>query len=97
MLKAQEALALTINAINDRMTKGREKARKSILVIDKAIIAAARDGIDYIIIYPLQMYDFDTCEERAAYIAEILNTLAAYDYKVTYNENGESMKIVWGE
>lgn len=97
MLNAQEALALTINAIDARMTKGRDKAKESIPIIDKAIIAAAKDGIDYIIIYPLRMYDFDTCEERAAYIAEILNTLTAYDYKVTYNENGESMKIVWGE
>ena len=97
MLNAQDALTLTITAIEARMTRGRDKARESILVIDKAIIAAAKNGIDHIIIYPLRMYDFDTCEERAAYIAEILNTLTAYDYKVTYNENGESMKIVWGE
>ena len=96
MLKASEAMAITISIIEARMEMGKTKAHNSIESIEMVIRYDAEKGLNNTVIYPLRMYDFDSDEERRAYIKELTKILADNGYKISYNTANRSMKISWG-
>lgn len=97
MIKVEEVNTITRNAWAARVKSGEEKAEEVMPIIEEQIIQAAQDGFYHTTLHIFNMngYEYNSLEEKNAYLTRIESVLKESGFQVQFNPSGFSLFVRW--